>query len=148
MRIATSRFGEVDIDEQRVLTFPSGLLGFPDDKRFALLEAGQDAEFWWLQSIERAALAFIVTDPTLFVPTYEVPIGQQQMEGLGLSSLDEAQVLVIVNKRGNVLTGNLQGPLVMNVAKRTGEQLVLSDRRFTTRVPLMELPEPVQAQSA
>jgi len=102
MRIASSRFGDVDINDERVLRFESGLLGFPEDKRFALLEAGQDAEFWWLQSIERHDLAFVVTDPTLFVPTYEVPIGQPQMEALGLGALDEAQVLVIVNKRDKV----------------------------------------------
>jgi len=148
MRIQTSRFGELTVDEQRIITFPNGLLGFPDDKKYVLLESAQDASFWWLQSIELAELAFVVTDPTLFVPTYRVPISQQQMQALGLGSMDQAQVFVIVNKRENVLTGNLQGPLVVHVERRTGEQLVLSDRRFTTRVPLMELPEPVQAQSA
>jgi flagellar assembly factor FliW len=148
MQIQTSRFGEVAINEQRILTFPDGLLGFPDDTRYVLLETAQDASFWWLQSIEQPDLAFVVTDPSLFVPSYRVPISRQQMEGLGIGSLDEAQVFVIVNKREQLLTGNLQGPLVINVAQRIGEQLVLSDRRFTTRVPLMELPEPVQAQSA
>jgi flagellar assembly factor FliW len=148
MRLHTTRFGELSVDEQRIITFPNGLLGFADYKKYVLLESAQDASFWWLQSIELPDLAFVVTDPSLFVPTYRVPISQQQMQGLGLNSLDEAQVLVIVNKRENMLTGNLQGPLVIHVQQRVGEQLVLSDRRFTTRVPLMELPEPVQAQSA
>ena len=85
-------------------------------------------------------LAFVVTDPTLFVPTYRVPVHTEQLENLGMQSLDEAQVFVIVNKRGDLLTGNLQGPLVINIARRSGDQLVLSDRRFTTRVPLVELP--------
>jgi len=148
MRIQTTRFGEQTVNEQRILTFPSGLLGFPHHKKYVLLETGQDTCFWWLQSIERPELAFVVTDPSLFVPTYRVPIGDEQMSSLGLNSLAEAQVFVIVNKRDNVLTGNLQGPLVVHVHQRVGEQLVLSDRRFTTRVPLIELPEPVQAQSA
>ena len=72
-----------------------------------------------------------------------MPVHADQLEGLGMQSLDEAQVFVIVNKRGNLLTGNLQGPVVVNVASRCGDQLVLSDRRFTTRVPLVELPSEV-----
>jgi flagellar assembly factor FliW len=148
MQIQTSRFGDVSVDERRILSFPNGMLGFPDQTRYVLLEAGQATSFWWLQSIERAELAFVVTDPSLFVPSYRVPISQPQMQALGLGSIDEAQVFVIVNKREHLLTGNLQGPVVINVAQRLGEQLVLSDRRFTTRVPLMELPQPVQAQSA
>ena len=148
MRIDTSRFGEVEVDETRIISFPKGLLGFPEYKQYVLLEAGEDSYFWWLQSIELPELAFVVTDPSVFVPTYQVPMKPEQMAELGILSFDEAQVLAIVNKRGNVLTGNLQGPLVIHVEKRVGEQLVLSDRRFTTRVPLVELASEVQAASA
>ncbi len=149
MKIATTRFGELDIAEGRIIRFEKGLLGFPKYQRYVLIESGDAARpndpstFWWLQSADLPDLAFVVTDPTLFVPTYRVPVHAEQMSGLGLESLDEAQVFVIVNKRGNLLTGNLQGPLVVNVASRCGEQLVLSDRRFTTRVPLVEVPSAV-----
>lgn len=148
MLINTSRFGEVDVDQTRIINFPKGLLGFPKYKQFVLIEAGEDSYFWWLQSIELPDLAFVVTDPSLFVPTYKVPMKAEQMQEMGLESLSEAQVFVIVNKRGQVLTGNLQGPLVIHCGKRTGEQLVLSDRRFTTRVPLIELGAAVHAASA
>ena len=67
---------------------------------------------------------------------------------MGITDIEHAEVFVIVNKNGNTLTGNLQGPLVVNVAKRLGKQLVLSDRRFTTRVPLVELNSEVEAISA
>ncbi len=148
MRIETTRFGSVDVDASRVLTFPKGILGFPRYTQYVLLEAGEDSSFWWLQAVESPGLAFVVTDPTLFVPTYRVPVRGEQIEEMGLGSLEEAQVFVIVNKRGQTLTGNLQGPLIVHVTERTGVQLVLSDRRFTTRVPLVELAEPVHAVSA
>jgi flagellar assembly factor FliW len=148
MLIKTSRFGEVDVDQTRIISFPEGLLGFPKYKKFVLIEAGEDSYFWWLQSIELPDLAFVVTDPSLFVPTYKVPLKPEQMQEMGLESLQEAQVFVIVNKRDQVLTGNLQGPLVIHCGKRVGEQLVLSDRRFTTRVPLIELGTAVHAASA
>lgn len=148
MLIQTSRFGEVDVDETRIINFPKGLLGFPRYQQYVLLEAGKDSYFWWLQSIDLPDLAFVVTDPSLFVPTYRVPLKADQMNELGVDDLDQAQVFVIVNKRDKVLTGNLQGPLVVHVSKRVGEQLVLSDRRFTTRVPLIELGSQVRAVSA
>jgi len=148
MLLNTTRFGQIEIDQQRVIRFPKGLLGFPRYKDYVLIEPSEESYFWWLQAIETPDLAFVVTDPSLFVPTYRVPIKQDQMSEMGLSSLEDAQVFVIVNKRENVLTGNLQGPLVVNVQSRTAEQHVLSDRRFTTRVPLMELGEQVHARSA
>lgn len=71
----------------------------------------------------------------LFVPEYSVPISPMQMCELGLRKLDDAQVLVIVNKRDGQLTGNLAGPLVINTLNRHSEQIVLADRRWTTRHP-------------
>ncbi|MEX0745012.1 MAG: flagellar assembly protein FliW [Phycisphaeraceae bacterium] len=148
MRIETSRFGTVEVDDARTIRFPKGLLGFPNHTDYVLLEAGDDSYFWWLQSTQTPDLAFVVTDPGVFVPTYKVPLREEQIEDLGAATLDEVQVFVIVNKRENMLTGNLQGPLIVGVRERVGEQLVLSDRRFTTRVPLMEMANKVRAASA
>jgi len=148
MLIKTSRFGEVDVDHTRIISFPKGLLGFPKYKQYVLIEAGEESYFWWLQSIDLPDLAFVVTDPSMFVPTYKVPLKPEQMHEMGIGSLDEAQVFVIVNKRDQLLTGNLQGPLVIHCGKRVGAQLVLSDKRFTTRVPLIELESKVHAASA
>lgn len=148
MILQTTRFGQIEVDEQRVITFPKGILGFPDFQTYVLIEPGDDTYFFWLQSTQTPDLAFVVTDPSLFVANYQVPIKPDQMEEMALAGIEEAQVFVIVNKRGNLLTGNLQGPLVINVSQRTGQQLVLSDRRFTTRVPLIELGSSVEALSA
>lgn len=148
MTVNTSRFGPVEVDDSRVITFPKGILGFPKYTKYVLIQPGADSYFYWLQSTQTPDLAFVVTDPSLFISTYRVPLRPEQMEAMGLGSLDEAEVFVIVNKRGSTLTGNLQGPLVISVTRREGEQLVLSDQRFTTRVPLMELGSTVQAMSA
>jgi flagellar assembly factor FliW len=148
MLVNTSRFGPVEVDDSRVITFPKGLLGFPTHKQYVLIQPSGDGYFFWLQSVDTAELAFVVTDPSLFVSDYQVPMKTEQMEELGLSSLEEAQVFVIVNKRGSVLTGNLQGPLVIHTARKSGEQLVLADRRFHTRVPLLDLGGGVSAASA
>jgi flagellar assembly factor FliW len=145
MIVNTSRFGQVQVDAEQTLTFPKGLLGFPKYTRYVLIQPSEDSFFYWMQSMQAADLAFVVTDPSLFVPTYRVPFKQEQMVELGITGPEDAYVLVIVNKHGHLLTGNLQGPLVIHASRRIGEQLVLSDRRFTTRVPLLELPVAAEA---
>ena len=145
MEVRTTRFGVLEIAEVRVIHFPKGLLGFGQATRFCLLEPGEDSCFFWLQCIDDAGLAFVVTDPTMFVPEYSVPIRSEQLVELKLDKLDDAQVFVIVNKIEDQLTGNLQGPLVVNTLSRTGEQMVLAEKRWTTRHPLVRVAESVGA---
>src|SRR5262245_48225373 len=109
MNVQTTRFGVVKLDEQRIINFPAGLLGFSSYKSFALLQPDDEGVFFWLQSIESPELAFVVTDPTLWVSDYEASIRREQMEELALDKLEHAQVFVIVNKYGESLTANLQG---------------------------------------
>jgi len=139
MEVRTTRFGVIEIAEDRVITFTDGLLGFSDRKQFCLLQPGDDACFFWLQSVDDPNLAFVVTDPTFFEQDYSVPIRPEQMESLGIEKLEDAQVFVIVNKIDDQLTGNLQGPLIINTLGKAGEQVVLSDKRWTTRHPLMRV---------
>jgi flagellar assembly factor FliW len=128
MQVHTTRFGVLDIADDRVLEFPKGLLGF-----------SQHTCFFWLQCVDEPSLAFVVTDPSLFVPEYSVPIRPEQLIELKLGRLEDAQVFVIVNKVDTTLTGNLQGPLVINTLTRSVEQLVLAEKRWTTRHPLMQV---------
>jgi flagellar assembly factor FliW len=139
MNVQTTRFGVVDLDERRIITFPGGLLGFASYKRFALLQPDDDGVFFWLQSLESPELAFVVTDPALWVREYQAAIRHEQMEELTLATLDDAQVFVIVNKYGESLTANLQGPLVINLTNHQAMQLVLADKRWTTRHEIVRL---------
>jgi flagellar assembly factor FliW len=147
MKIQTSRFGELEVNEERLLHFGKGILGFPEQTRYALIQTGRDSGFYWLQAVDRAELAFVVCDPRLFVADYRVSVKAEELAQVGLEDVESAQVFVIVNKVGRTLTGNLQGPLVINVQTRQGRQLVLSDRRYTTRHQLMELSESAPALS-
>src|SRR5215469_12680532 len=114
MIVQTSRFGPVEVDEGRTIEFPRGILGFPQFKSYILIQPEPDSTFYWLQSLEASDLAFVVTDPLLFVPDYQVPLREETRAELAVQDLSEANVLVIVNKVGDTLTANLQGPLVIN----------------------------------
>ena len=142
MNLETTRFGTVEIADDRVITFPTGLLGFSSYTSFVLLQPDEQGVFFWLQSTEAPDLAFVVTDPALWVPDFQANIRKDQMEELGMAKLEDAQVLVIVNKRDDLLTANLQGPLVVNVDGRMGMQLVIAEKRWNTRHELLRVGEP------
>jgi flagellar assembly factor FliW len=139
MEIQTTRFGPVEIEADRVMTFPNGLLGFPDHTRYALIQTGTENYFFWLQSVDDANLAFIVTDPAIFFKDYGTPLRDEHRQELFLQDEGPAQVFVICNKVGEWLTGNLLGPIVVNSENRLGMQVVLTEKKWTTRQPLLRL---------
>jgi flagellar assembly factor FliW len=144
MKVQTTRFGQIEADENRLISFPKGLLGFPDNRDYALIQTNDEGNFFWLQSIERPELAFVVCDPLLFIPDYQAPVKTDELEKIDVKSMNDVQVFIIVNKVERTLTGNLQGPLVINVVNRRGRQMVLSEKKYSTRHPLMELEKPVK----
>lgn len=139
MIIETSRFGQLEVDQDRLITFDNGVLGFPGCTQFALVQTGDGSAFYWLQSVQNRDLAFVVTDPRMFVADYRVPVKLEDLQPIELNDLENAQVFIIVNKVDDTLTGNFQGPLIINVENRRGRQLVLSDKRYSTRHPLVRM---------
>ena len=148
MEIVTSRFGTISVDDERIITFTKGLLGFPGSSRFALIQTSDENYFFWLQSTDDPNLAFVVTDPSTFFKDYEVPIREETQLDLELNDPAAAQVFVICNKIGDWLTGNLLGPIVINVANHLATQVVLTDKKWTTRQPLLKLQTEMLAKSA
>ena len=138
MLVASDRFGEVDVAENRVINFADGLLGFVDKKRFALIDSGDGGTYFWLQSIDDAALAFLGVVPFDFFPDYEIDLPPMDEEALALGN--EADLLVLclltVIRDQNLITANLLGPLVINTVKRLGRQVVLTDSGYPVRAPL------------
>ena len=139
MEIESTRFGRLTVDDERVINFPKGLLGFPNHTRFALIQTGEENYFFWLQSVDEPNLAFVVTDPSIFFKDYEVPIREETQADLELSNIDFAQVFVICNKVDEWLTGNLLGPIVVNAQNRLAQQVVLTEKKWTTRQLLLRL---------
>ncbi|MCL2609098.1 MAG: flagellar assembly protein FliW [Treponema sp.] len=138
MKIATKAYGVIEVDQRQKIVLPRGLLGFEDRTEYLLLDAERQP-FYWLQSMEAEDLAFCLVDPFLFRPDYEVDIGDGELAELGILSPEKALILAIVTipQEGDLITANLQGPLVINRANRTGRQAVLSDSRWGTRHDIM-----------
>jgi flagellar assembly factor FliW len=139
MEIQTSRFGWMSVDDDRIMTFPRGLLGFPNHNRFALIQTGAENYFFWLQSIDDPTLAFVVTDPTVFFKDYEAPLREETTAELQLTNPADVQMFAICNKVGEWLTGNLLGPIMVNSQNKLATQVVLTEKKWTTRQPLVRL---------
>lgn len=138
MKVYTSRFGNINVPEDSLYVFPSGLLGFPSENKFAIISEN-DGPFKWMQSITKPELAFVVCDPLLFKADYLVKVPKSELLDIDVEDVNKAVILVILVIRENPedITANLLGPLVFNSANRKAKQMVLSDSDFTTKYKIL-----------
>ena len=134
MKVLTKAYGMVEVNERQKVTFPSGLFGFESLKDYVLLDAEQQP-FYWLQSLDEEKTAFILIDPFLFRPDYEMDIDNDELRPIGISDPEKAVIFTIVTVPidNSPMTANLQGPLVINRDSRLGVQAVLTDSRWKTK---------------
>jgi flagellar assembly factor FliW len=140
VKIQTSRFGEIRVDEKSVLSMPGGLIGFPKQESYVLIRHSQDSPFYWLQSVDDPDLAFVIVDPLIFRPDYKVPFTSGLLGLMKAESPDELGIFVIVTipqGRPEKMTANLLGPVVINTEKRLARQLVLDEKNYSHRHPIM-----------
>jgi flagellar assembly factor FliW len=141
VNVMTTRFGEVDIDVEKIIKIPDSLLGFTE-KRFIVLLPDNYGQFFWLQSVDNPALAFVVTDPLSFIQDYEVKLTSEEYKKLKLTPESEVILLSLVTMAQDVkdITINLQGPIVVNPEKMVAKQIVLEDGKYKTKHPLFANP--------
>ncbi|MBU0483734.1 MAG: flagellar assembly protein FliW [Proteobacteria bacterium] len=131
--VKTSRFGEVEVDLDRVITLTSPLLGFPESRRFFLRAHGPDSPFMWLQSLDNPNLAFVVVQPLVVNPEYRPAVNMQVRTELEIkddTEMDLMLILTIPAGRAKEMTANLLGPVVFNVRKRLARQMLLDPTRY------------------
>jgi flagellar assembly factor FliW len=130
----------MQIDERTIIYFPNGLLGFPDIKHYVIFEHDQDVPFKWLQATDEPALAFVIMDPFLFLPDYQVEIQEQDMQELRVHDTSQVSIFVILTIPAGqpaCMTANLKGPVLVNGENRWAKQLVLTNSQYHTRHPLL-----------
>jgi flagellar assembly factor FliW len=134
MLIRTKPFGEIEIDERQRITFPSGVLGFEHLKEYALMDASQPP-FYWLQSLDVQDVAFILIEPRVFRPDYELRVTEGDFADIGAESEEGLLVFSIVTIPSDhrLMTANLQGPILINREKKLGRQAISLDPRWQVR---------------
>ena len=129
MQILTQHFGPVEIELDDVLLFPRGLIALEDCRHWVLLADAENAALAWLQCITQPEIALPVVSPRRFAPEYQVRITRGQLLPLELSQFDQAYVLAIVSRGDGELTLNLKAPLIVNLGRRIGRQVITSDEQ-------------------
>jgi len=130
MELQTSRFGEISVDLNKEVIFAEGLPGFPEVKRFVLLQRQEDAPFFWLQAVEGPDVAFLLVSPPDFSLDYRPQVPEADLKALSLDSLGDGHLFLVA-----VVPEN---PLEMTVNMRTGRQLILADDSYPMRYPMFE----------
>jgi len=129
MQLSTTRFGQVNFEIDDILHFPQGLVGFEDSRHWILLADADNEALGWLQSMHRPDIALPVISPRRFVPGFQVHVSKKQLAPLELTQFDHAFVLSVVSKSGDELTVNLRAPLIVNLDRRLGRQVITIDEQ-------------------
>jgi flagellar assembly factor FliW len=141
--VETRLFGAIEVPDDQRIQMPDGIIGFSSCHEFALLPAGPE-HFYWLQSLEHSTLAFLLVDPFPHFDGYSIDVPDQVVAELAATKASDVSVLAVLTLagEGQGATANLQGPILINLSKRIGQQYVVQTSSFSTReeIPADRMP--------
>jgi len=142
MKIETKGLGVVDVKDEQIITLENGFFGFEHYHKFAMLDS-ETPPFIWVESIVKGGPSFVVIDPFIFRPDYEIDLDNDVIEAIGLTSPTDALIfaLVTISGEGSPMTANLQGPLVINKKNRQAMQVVAGGEWKTKHDIMQEMQE-------
>jgi flagellar assembly factor FliW len=141
MKINTKYFGEMEVIEDEIIEFKSGLLGFMDSKKFVIINMPDNPHFKFLQDINNTYVSFVIINPWDFFSDYDVDLADAELEKINInqSNCDKISVYVVVTM-GKTLkesSANLIAPVVINNTEQLGKQLIVDNSNYTTKHPLI-----------
>lgn len=144
MKINTKFFGEIDIADDKIITFENGIIGFPDLKHFTLLhdeEKGNDTGIHFLQSIEEPAFSMPMMDPFAVKEDYAPEVSDELLASLGNLTEENLLIMVTVTIPADLtkMTVNLQGPFIINVDERKASQIIVEGNNYPVKFPIYDI---------
>lgn len=136
--IPSDLLGTLVLPATELLAFPAGIPGFPEARRFVLVPAGR-AGLYWLQSADAASVVFLLADPFLWFPEYDIDVPDAELATLGVRAPGDLAVFAVVTlpaAAGEAASVNLRAPVLLATPTQQGRQLVLADDRYAVREPL------------
>jgi len=143
-KVNTVRFGEIEVDEEKILRFKEGIPAFEDEHEFLLIPYDKESPIIFMQSLQSPDLAFLVTSPFIFFPDYSFEIDDEITEDLEIKSQDDLQIysiLTVPNGEVKKMTANLMAPVVLNGKNMLAKQVVLDKSPYQTKHALFEKKE-------
>lgn len=135
-KVNTVRFGEIDVDEKKILRFKEGIPAFEDEHEFLLIPFEEDSPFFFMQSLKSPDLAFLVTSPFIFFPDYSFEIDDDIMNEFNIKAQEDLMIysiLTVPNGEVKKMTANLMAPVVINSKNMQGKQVVLDKSPYQTK---------------
>ena len=150
MRVNTRLFGEIEIADEKIITFPNGIIGFPDMTKFTMIydeEKGTNAGIRWLQSMDEPTFAMPVMDPLVVKEDYNPEVDDEILKNIGTLTPDNILVLVTVTVPSDLtkMSVNLQGPIIINVDERKACQFIVDTADCPVKYPVYDI---LQARKA
>ena len=142
MKLETSRFGEVDVDDTDVLTFTQPIIGFQEFRRFVRVPGPEGSSITWLQSTESGDLAFMLLDPREVMDDYSIRLSQSEFAELAINDLAELEVftIVVAPRDPKQVRTNLKAPILINPRLRLGKQTILEKCDYPVQYYLAKAP--------
>ena len=132
VQVTSSRFGELEVEENKTITFAPGPLGFERMTKWVIIENGL---LGWMQSMDDPELAFVVANPFEFYGDYQFDVNDAELSILRAENSSDLTVLSIVAVPSQVenMTINLLAPIVINHKVNAAKQVILSNNRYSVR---------------
>lgn len=143
MNITTKNFGEITIDDEKIIKFPSGIIGFPDLTDFALIHDEEKGVggIHWMQSMQEPAFAMPVMDPLTVCADYNPQVDDEILKPIGELVPEETLVLVTVTVPSDIskMSVNLRGPIVINAIEKKAVQVIVEGEEYPVKFPIFEI---------
>ena len=142
MVINTKIFGQIEVDENKLISFPQGIVGFPELKDFLLVhDSEKEGGIKWMQSLQEPAFAMPVIDPLSVMADYNPSVEDELLKPLGDMTPEDMFVLVTITvpKEIEKMTVNLKAPIIINSASRKAAQLIVDDDRYQIKFPIYDI---------
>jgi len=141
MLLKTRHFGDVEIDESKLIAFDEGIPGFENAKKFYIIEnTDQTSPFKWLQSVDQPELAFAIVNPFLIKKDYDIEVNDTVAESLGVEAVEDVAVysIVVVPEDISKISMNLKAPVIINTRNNRGVQVILDTDKYSVRHYILE----------
>lgn len=135
MTVDSPVLGSLEIEPGDIYSFPNGIPGFEEERRFVIVKPDAGSPFAYFQSVDRSSLVFLVADPFTFFPSYDFEIAEQVKDELAIRTREDVGVwcIVTVPERMEDATANLLAPIILNVTERKGRQMILAEVPYLTK---------------
>ena len=152
MLVKTRFFGEVDIEDEKILTFDNGIMGFEDMKRWTLIydiEKGSEGPISWFQSLDMAELALPVINPYTVTAGYEPVVEDELLKPLGEFKDEELVTfltITIPSEDPSKTTANFRAPILINPVNRKGIQVIVNNEDYPIKFSIYESVQKMKAE--